>query len=200
MEVPRAKVVSLNDLTVQVYNFHCRKADPGEEKLLKKLKFLRMLQIKVGNYFTFSSLVKRRESHSNPLQQESDIADETSGLLYDAMDVYTNSRAVIQIHLLRGRILRLKMAFNLRFDNLCERKKRNCSELKKEMVVVGASCGNSVKRPYLRISVSHPFLMSRRTPRLFLRSLIRKLIPNCSSFPKRMKVMHLLYPRRMKRH
>ncbi|EKG06154.1 hypothetical protein TCSYLVIO_002756 [Trypanosoma cruzi] len=129
MEVPRAKVVSLNDLTVQVYNFHCRKADPGEEKLLKKLKFLRMLQIKVGNYFTFSSLVKRRESHSNPLQQESDIADETSELLYDAMDVYTNSRAVIQIHLLRGRILKLKMAFNLRFDNLCERKKRELQRI-----------------------------------------------------------------------
>ncbi|ESL06910.1 hypothetical protein TRSC58_05408 [Trypanosoma rangeli SC58] len=129
MEVQRSKIVSLNDPALEVHNFHRRKADPEEAKLLKKLKFLRLLQTRDKDYFTFSSLVRRPGSDPALLQQEDIIGDETSNLLYDAMDVYTNLRAVIQIHLLRGRVSKLKVAFNVRFDSLCERKKREVQRI-----------------------------------------------------------------------
>ncbi|RNF27361.1 WD repeat-containing protein 96 [Trypanosoma conorhini] len=129
MEVQRSKIVSLNDLALEVHNFHRRKADPEEAKLLKKLKFLRLLQKKDGDYFTFSPLLKQPGTDPAPLQHAGDIADDTSELLYDAMDVYTNSRAVMQIYLLRGRASKLKLTFNARFDSLFERKKRELQRI-----------------------------------------------------------------------
>lgn len=124
MEVPRSKIVSLNDPTLVVYNFHRCKTRPEKSKLLKKIKFLRMVQMKDGHCFTFSSVVKRPGSHRLLMQQEREASDDILELLYDPMDMYTNSRAIIQMFLLSERISQVKMAFNIRFDSLSERKKR----------------------------------------------------------------------------
>ncbi|KEG14024.1 WD repeat-containing protein 96 [Trypanosoma grayi] len=124
MEVPRSKIVSLNTPSLEVHNFHRRKADPEAESLLKKMRFMRMMQIKDGSSFTFSSLVKRTPSAPQFSRSDMSIADDTLTLLYDALDVYTSSRAVIQMVLLGGRISAVKVAFNARFDSLRERKNR----------------------------------------------------------------------------
>ncbi|ORC84456.1 WD repeat-containing protein 96 [Trypanosoma theileri] len=122
MEIQRTKIVTLNKPILEVHNFHRRKTNPEAVGLLKKVKFLRMLQIKAGDYFTFSSQVKHPESKPQMTQLETDLNDDTTELLYDPIDVYTNSRATIQMILLNGRISKVKETFNVIFDNLKEKK------------------------------------------------------------------------------
>ncbi|KAH9600924.1 hypothetical protein LSM04_003029 [Trypanosoma melophagium] len=129
MEVPRTKIVSLSKPILEVHNFHRRKANPEAVSLLKKVKFLRMLQIKADDYFTFSSQVKHPGSKTQMAQQEIVPNDDTTELLYDPIDVYTNSRATIQMILLNGRISKVKEVFNNSFDNLREKKNRELSRI-----------------------------------------------------------------------
>ncbi|CCD18628.1 hypothetical protein, conserved [Trypanosoma vivax Y486] len=128
MEVPQSKIVSLTNLESEVFNFQLRKADPTATNILRKIQFLRKLQLKVGDHFTFASVKfgnKEGEVGEIPAAPQDDIfLEDNTALLYDALDVYTHSRAIIQIILLTGQTRYLKKAFNSRFDALRERKRR----------------------------------------------------------------------------
>nr|CCC92464.1 unnamed protein product [Trypanosoma congolense IL3000] len=125
MKVQRSKIVSMSDSAVEVHNFHLRKTCPEQATILRKIKFMRMLQLKVEGSFNLSALVKKCSHGDSSVENRTcESLDDVEGLLYDPLDVYTATRAVIQLVLLGGKIAHVKESFNARFDSLKERKSR----------------------------------------------------------------------------
>ncbi|EPY24816.1 WD repeat-containing protein 96 [Strigomonas culicis] len=137
MDVSRCKITSLLILGVEVHNYQILKATRERQQLVRKVAFLRKLQLKASTGHRFHGLremeettvIATAENGNANAGTDAALSASPSSLFYAPQDLYTHSRLIIQGILLRSRVLELKDAFNRKFTDLRELKKGVLSQM-----------------------------------------------------------------------
>ncbi|KPI84335.1 hypothetical protein ABL78_6620 [Leptomonas seymouri] len=123
MAVPRMKVVSMNVKDLVVHNFHLHRITCGDASLSRKALFMRQLQKRIQGGHRVSISVQSA-LQDGPAAGESDsTSTEYRAAMLNEVDVYTESRMVVQSLLVKGCELAAKETFNVRFRELQEAKR-----------------------------------------------------------------------------
>jgi uncharacterized cysteine cluster protein YcgN (CxxCxxCC family)/peptidoglycan hydrolase CwlO-like protein len=134
MEVPRMKVVSMNDGDLQVHNFHLSRTTVKESALSRKALFLRHLQKRIRGGHKTSISVASAPQDASVVDESDRTSSEYSAAMLDEADVYTLSRIVVQSFLVKGWKLAVKERFNEQFKELQETKRNVGAQMEERML------------------------------------------------------------------
>jgi hypothetical protein len=140
MDVQLTKLRAMH-ADAHVYNFHEKKTSPKDLAILRKLKFLRLVEMRdhaVRNVQSFDGIREPNpaEEDKPPVETvdapvltvgtksiEAEANEDPKPFLYNHLTVFTRHRAIIQLTLLKGRSFAIRSAFNKAFAELVARKK-----------------------------------------------------------------------------